>query len=293
MSRPGPAGPGIVLALGAGGARGVAHAAVLGRLRLERIPIDAVIGCSVGAIVGAMHAAVGMSPEDMIAASRRLTTGALLNFALSRWGLPGVSGPALRRSGAIPGFLEDLERSSFDRLHHDIRRLAVLTYDLLNREEVLVQGGRGVPATLTPLAAVKASAAIPGLFPPLRASIDGRRRLLADPGWITAVPVERAFAPPIGARRVIAVDLSIRVCVRQSRAGYWRHLEEACGDRLAVLRPDVRGCGTIFSRPGDVDRLVAAAEGAVSGASLERIRSWIPRETVWQAGFLDTHGGGC
>jgi predicted acylesterase/phospholipase RssA len=266
---------------------------VLGRLHSERIPIEAVVGCSVGAIVGAMHAAVGMSAEDMIAASRRLTTGALISFALSRWGLPVVSRPALRRSGAIPGFLQDLERATFDRLHHGVRRLALLTYDLLSREEVLVQGGPGVPAPLTPLAAVKASAAIPVLFPPLRASIGGRKLLLVDPGWITAVPVERAFALPIGARRVIAVDLSIRVCVRQSRPGYWSNLEQACGDRLAVLRPDVRACGTLFSRPGDVDRLVAAAEAAVSGPSLERIRSWIPRETAWQAGFLDTLRDGC
>lgn len=293
MSRPEPAGAGIVLALGAGGARGVAHAAVLARLRSERIPIETVVGCSVGAIVGAMHAAVGMSAEEMIDAARRLTTASLLNFALSRWRMPVVSARALGRSGAIPGFLRDLERSTFDRLHHGIRRLAVLTYDLVSRQEVLVQGGPGVPAPLTPLEAVKASSAIPALFPPLRASIAGRRRLLVDPGWITAVPVERAFAPPIRARRVIAVDLSIRVCARQSRRGYWSHLEEACGGRLAVLRPDVRACGTIFSRPGDVDRLVAAAESAVSGPALERIRSWIPREAAWQTGFLDTLQDGC
>lgn len=290
---PGTPGPGIALVLGAGGARGVAHAAVLGRLRAERIPIDAIVGCSVGAIVGAMHAAVGMSPEEMIAASRLLTPAALFNFALSRWSLPVLSKPALGRSGAIPGFLERLESSSFDRLHHGVRRLGVLTYDLLHREEVLVHGGPGVPAALTPLDAIKASAAIPGLFPPLRASIGGRRRRLADPGLFTAVPVERAFATPIGALRVIAVDLSIRVCVRQARRGYWRHLELACGDRLVTLRPDVRGCGTIFSRPGDVDRLVAAGEAVVSDAALARIRSWIPREAARRAGFLDTLRYGC
>src|SRR2546426_7385615 len=238
---------GTVLVLGAGGARGVAHAAVLRALRAARVPIDAIVGCSVGAIVGAMHAAAGMEPDEMLEAARRLNAASLFAFALSRWRVPVLSRAASRHAGAIPGYLERLERSSFDRLHHGVRRLGVLTFDLKSREEVFFLGGPGLPSSLPVSDAVKASAAIPALFPPLRARLGNRKLLLADAGWFAAVPIERAFAPPLLARRVIAVDLSLIVCLRQARRAYWRTLEETCGDRLVVLRPDVRGCGTIVS----------------------------------------------
>ncbi len=278
--------------LGAGGARGVAHAAVLRRLRQEGVPIDAIVGCSVGAIVGAMYAAVGLDPDEMLLAARRITAGTLLSFALSRWRVPGLSEAAGRRAGAIPEYLARLEGASFERLHHNVRRLGVLTFDIMRREEVFVLGGPGLPVTLSLASVVKASAAIPVLFPPLRAEMGGRRRYLADAGWFTAVPVERAFAPPLRSRRVIAVDLSLIVCPRQARRSYWQGLQRACGDRLVVLRPDVRGCGTIFSRRGDPARLAEAAEAAVE-RSLGPLRAWRRAEAAAGAGFLDSPGGNC
>jgi len=263
----------IALVLGAGGARGVAHAAVLRSLRAAGVPIDVIVGCSVGAIVAAMHAAVGMDPDEMIAASRRLHPQALFAFALSRWRVPWISRAASARAGAIPEYLERLDRSSFAALHHGVRRLGILTFDLRSLEELFVVGGPDHPAAIGLAAAVRASAAIPVLFPPLVARDGGRTRLLSDAGWYTAVPIERAFAPPLRARRVVAVDLSLRVCLRQARGSYWRDLEAACGDRLVVLRPEVRGLGTMISWPGDPDRLIEAAEASVDRA-LPTIRSW-------------------
>jgi NTE family protein len=287
---PDPSGPGvvcrpssgIVLVLGAGGTRGVAHAGVLRRLRAANVPIDAIVGCSVGAIVAAMHAAVGMPPDEMLEASRRLNAASLFAFALSRWRLPWVSRAASGRAGAIPGHLARLERASFERLYHGVRRLGILTFDLRSREEVFVVGGPGLPAGLGISEAVKASAAIPLLFPPLVHRSGGRTRYLADAGWFTAVPIERAFAPPLCARRVIAVDLSLVACLRQARRTYWRALEAACGDRLLVLRPDVRGSGTMISWPDDPARLIEAGEESVERA-LGTIRSWLAPG----AGFLD------
>ncbi len=269
---------GIVLVLGAGGARGVAHAGVLRRLRAERIPIDTILGCSVGAIVAAMYAAVGMAPEEMIGAARRIGPATLLSFALSRWRLPLISRQALRRSGEIPAHLDRLQRASFARLHHGVARLGILVFDLRRRCEVLVHGGPGLAEPAPLHVAVKASAAIPFLFPPVPAPLDGTRRLLVDAGWHTAVPVEYAFAPPIGARRVIAVDLGLRVCLRQGRRSYWDHLKEACGDRLVVLQPRVRGYGTIVARRGDAEALAAAGEEALDRDESGRtIRAWAGR----------------
>lgn len=46
--------PRVALVLGSGGTRGIAHIGVLRVLRRERIPIDFVVGSSVGSIVGAL-----------------------------------------------------------------------------------------------------------------------------------------------------------------------------------------------------------------------------------------------
>ncbi len=268
--------PRVALVLGAGGARGVAHAAVLRRLLAERVPFHALIGCSVGAIVGSLYAAAGMSPGEMIAAARDLTPGSLMAYALSRWRLPFLSRAAQKRSGPIPGHLRRLGEASFGSLRPGLAGLGVLTFDWRSRREVLLYGGPGRAAPIPLRTAVAASAAIPGLFPPARVVADGRPLWLSDAGWLTAVPVERAFAPPVHADRVIAVDLSMRVCLRQARRSYWDHLERACGDRLVLLRPRVRGTGVLVPRPSDVDRLSDAGEDALDAGSLERIRSWGP-----------------
>jgi len=46
----------IALVLGGGGARGLAHVGVLKALEREKIKIDLIVGCSAGAMIGAMYA---------------------------------------------------------------------------------------------------------------------------------------------------------------------------------------------------------------------------------------------
>jgi NTE family protein len=264
----------ITLVLGAGGTRGAAHAGVLRRLRAEGIPVDTIVGCSVGAIVAGMYAGVGLEPDEMIHEARRLGPATLLHFALSRWRLPYVSAAASRRSAGILAHLERLKLASFESLHHGVRRLGILAFDLSRWGEVLILGGPGAAPEIPLHAAVKGSAAILGLFPPMRTVRSGGRSLLVDAGLLTAVPIERAFAPPVAARRVLAVDLGLRTCLRQARRSYWEGLREACGDRLLVVRPAVGGTGTIVPGPGDVDQLVRAGEEALDGATLDILRSW-------------------
>ena len=48
--------PKIGLALGGGGARGIADIGVLKVLEQEKIPIDLIVGTSIGALVGASYA---------------------------------------------------------------------------------------------------------------------------------------------------------------------------------------------------------------------------------------------
>ncbi|WP_331352209.1 patatin-like phospholipase family protein [Cellvibrio sp. UBA7671] len=52
------------LVLGGGGARGAAHIGVLEVLERERIPVDCVVGTSMGGLVAGSYAA-GLSPQSM------------------------------------------------------------------------------------------------------------------------------------------------------------------------------------------------------------------------------------
>ena len=55
----------MALALGGGGARGLAHIGVLRVFEREAIPIDLIVGTSVGALVGGAYAG-GMGPDDLV-----------------------------------------------------------------------------------------------------------------------------------------------------------------------------------------------------------------------------------
>jgi predicted acylesterase/phospholipase RssA len=256
----------------------VAIAAILHRLRQEAIAIDAVVGCSVGGLVGALYAAAGIGPEELIQDARRLGPGALFAVAVSRWGLA-------RRGGRVPAeaparLIDRLGSTSFDTLHFGVGRLAFLALDLFSGRILVIDGGPGRGAPLTVARAVAATIAIPGIFPPVPARIGGRARLLIDPGWFTSVPVEQALSPPIAAQRVVAVDLSLLSCPRQARRRYWDALQEKHASRLLVLRPRVRGCGTMIGRPGDDDRLVEAGFEAVDSGVVRTLHAWdaVPRD---------------
>src|SRR6201991_3115394 len=56
--------PRIGLVLGGGGARGIAHIAVLRKLEQMHVPVDCIAGTSMGALVGALYAS-GMSVDEI------------------------------------------------------------------------------------------------------------------------------------------------------------------------------------------------------------------------------------
>lgn len=181
---------GISLALGGGGARGLAHVGVLKVLRREAIPVQAIAGTSMGAIIGGTYAA-GVPVEQIEAfalrVQRRRDQIRLVDLKLS------VSGSGLLRGTRIYRLLADMlgEQSTFDQL---LIPFAVVATDLLTGREVVLQEGRLVEA-------VRATMSVPGVFEPVaRGDL-----LLADGGVLNNLPVD--VARRIGPGPVVAVDV--------------------------------------------------------------------------------------
>jgi len=172
----------IAVALGAGGARGLAHIGVIrGLERLGLRPVG-VAGGSIGALVGALYA-LGLGTDQLV----DLHLGARVRAAIA---------PRLSRAGLLnPGPLVELVDSLIGgRSFADTTiPLAITAADLTGDERVVVRQGPIAPA-------VTASMMVPGVLPPI--CISGR--WLSDPGVIDSVPVD--VAAGFGAIAVVAVS---------------------------------------------------------------------------------------
>jgi NTE family protein len=192
--------PSIALALGGGGARGLAHVLVLEVLDELGIKPKIIAGTSIGALVGAAYA-LGM-PALRIRAMFEETLGN--RFDLVRQLIAARSDPVqkllrlvpLRTSLLGPEALLELLAPEFDkRTFADlVIPLKVVATDLIAREPVVIAEG--------PLRrAVAASIAIPLLFSPVS---DGTR-VMVDGGLVNPLP----FDLLTGAADInIAIDVS-------------------------------------------------------------------------------------
>jgi NTE family protein len=211
----------IGLALGGGGARGLAHIGVLKVFEEEMIPIDILAGTSIGALVGGAYAA-GMKPADMenkvdeYFRSPEFHSSALKAFELARaradagltQKIQGFLKDHLYMLQAIfkPGILagEDF-KATIDFFIPDIQieeaRLifrAVAT-DLVSGEQIVFSRG-------SLRQAVMASCAVPGAIEPIR---DGER-VFSNGGILCLVPI--SVAREEGAEIVIAVAVDREIC---------------------------------------------------------------------------------
>lgn len=206
----------VGLALGGGAARGLAHIGVLKVLEENNIPIDLIVGTSVGALVGGVYAAtrdaaVTEKRFHEFIFSREFKRARFEFLRETREARRGVMRRVvtLLKKGIFYSFtLAKTSWVSAEHFEHNINALLddvaieetpiafrAVAADLLGGGAVVLRSGRL-------RAAVSASSAVPGLLPPVR--VDGR--LLIDGGWVAQVPV----APTLqeGADLVIAVDVS-------------------------------------------------------------------------------------
>jgi predicted acylesterase/phospholipase RssA len=254
----------LVLALGGGGAKGLAHLGVLQRLEEEGIPLAGIAGTSMGAFVGATyvvgHSAFGMQEllervdiGTLLLDRRRRTAGAtlweqengreaLLSTTYDRAsGLAFAPGQAGGRNldralqvllGRGPVYAGD----RFDRLRVPFRAVATSL-----RTGRAWAPERGDLPTL-----VRASMGVPGLLPPV--SLDGDQ--LVDGMLVQNLPVETARGLAPGAA-VLAVEVGAALADERQRTLLglaMRSLDVSIEERTAisrraadlVLRPDTR-----------------------------------------------------
>lgn len=209
--------PKIALVLSGGGARGFAHIPVIEAIEKVGIPIDMVLGTSMGSLVGGLYSA-GYSPGDM----RRLIASYNMVELFALAALPPLRpDPApLRRDrdnlfvlgfdseglGGASGIIGDqrilsMLNDSLSRVSpiDDFNELAIpfrcIGTDLVTGERVVFSEGSLVSA-------IRSSISIPVVFTPY--PTDGR--LIIDGGLVDNMPVH--LARDMGADIVIAVDVN-------------------------------------------------------------------------------------
>ena len=183
--------PKIALVLGGGAARGFAHVGVIRALEQEKIPIDLIVGTSVGSLIGAIYA------NDMNSMELEWTAFLLEKNNLFDYGMM----TAITGMGAARGDrLEDFVKSKIPVVNIENLKIpfAAVATDLNRGTRVVLDKGSVAKA-------VRASSAIPGVFPP----VDHQGKMLVDGGVIDNIPVSVARGK--GADFVIAVDISEQV----------------------------------------------------------------------------------
>lgn len=210
--------PKIGLVLSGGGARGAAHVGVIKVLEEMNVPIDYVVGTSLGAVVGALYAK-GQTPAELEHVLATLEWNRGFVDALPRSQLPfrrkdeedkfqtnfelGVRGasitfpPGLIQGHGLYLLLQELVGGA--ALENDFNNLPIpyraVATDLVTATSVVLDSG-DLPKSL------QASMSIPAIFAPVK--IDGK--LLVDGGVSNNLAIN--VARDMGADIVIAVDIS-------------------------------------------------------------------------------------
>ena len=176
--------PKIALALGGGAARGFAHIGVIKMLESQGVVADFVVGTSAGAVVGALYAG-GHDAYAMQKIAQQLDETIFADWTLG--------GRGFLKGEALQAFVnQHLRNRPLEGLN---KPFAAVATDLKSGERVVFRtGDSGL--------AVRASAAVPGVFQPTQF----RGKTYVDGGLTSPIPVQAARE--MGADFVIAVDIS-------------------------------------------------------------------------------------
>lgn len=273
--------PKIALVLSGGGAKGAAHIGVLKVLEKYQVPIDIIIGTSVGSIVGGMYS-VGYSPDEIEKTVLNLKFNSLLTNSKDR-NLKNIEEKIendkypftmsidknLKLSfpmGILNGEniylqLKDIfsraeNIKNFNELPIEYR---AITTDLQTGKEVILSDGDLAIATFK-------SMAIPSFLEPIK----DENKFYVDGGVVNNFPIDVALS--LGADIIIAVDITAEtskineksnlVTILDKLATYNGNRKTETHKKLAdlLIVPDVKDHDTIDF--GNLNELVVAGEDA-------------------------------
>ncbi len=255
--------PKVGLVLSGGGARGMVHIGVLKALEQHHIPVDLIVGTSIGSLVGGLYAA-GYSPDEILSIAQKIDWSSiyrdkpprtalflgqkgeqdryLLNLRLKNGNpyIPVAISPGQRLFVTLASLILQARyqaRNDFDNLRVPFRAVAT---DLVSGKLVVLKKGNLAEA-------INASSSIPLLFVP----VDYDSMLLVDGGMRSNLPVE--VARKEGCDIIIAVDVTSPLRKKDAINAPWeivdqgttimgeleRSLERKKADVL--IRPDLHG----------------------------------------------------
>lgn len=232
-----PTRPKIGLVLSGGGSRGLVHVGVIKALEDARIPIDVIVGTSVGSMIGGLYAS-GYTPDELLRIMQRIHwkdiykddpgRGALyvgqkadedryllsIRFKNGNPFIPTAFSPGQR----VLSTLSDLilkapyqARDNFDNLRVPFRAVAT---NLVSGKRVVLKRGNLAES-------INASLAVPLLFAPV--PLDSM--LLVDGGLRSNLPVD--VARRAGMDIIIAVDVTAHLRDRERLQAPWEIVDQA------------------------------------------------------------------
>ncbi|MFY0663420.1 MAG: patatin-like phospholipase family protein [Natronospirillum sp.] len=161
--------PTVALALGSGGARGMAHIGVIQWLEKHDFEIVSIAGSSIGALVGGMHAAGKLDQyRDWVSGLERSNVLRMLDLSFSRTGL--------LKGDRVIGLLRDM---TGDLNIEDLAIPFTAVATDLNRERAIWLNKGSL------FDAIRSSIAVPSVFTPHK----HMGRWLVDGGLVDPVPV--------------------------------------------------------------------------------------------------------
>lgn len=275
------------LALGGGGARGLAHIGVLKVLEQKGIEIHSITGCSMGAIVGGLYAYFGSVKQvedfimDIINHPKflELEIDKLSenhkpdkNYFEQFFDYVGTRVQALRALNRLSYFDEELTDEMYSVIpdvpveNFKIKFSAIAT-DLISGEEINFPEG-----SLRKI--IKASSAIPGIFPPVKYN----NYFLIDGSASGSVPAGKVR--DIGADRVLAIDVTRELKIIEEPKNVFEILyraEDISSYHLSMIRleeanlvisPDVKKLS--WADFDEAEKIIAAGE-KVANDNIDRI----------------------
>ncbi len=176
--------PAVALVLGGGSARGFSHVGLIKALEENGIPVDLLVGTSMGSIVAGLYAA-GYSVENMVDIVTTSDTAELLDIPMP------PTGGVVDTTG-LQHYLDVLlGAKNYDQLAKPFYSVVV---NLATGKELALHEGKVSKG-------IQASMSIPGIFPPVE--INGQ--YYVDGGVLNMVPAN--VAADLGADIIIAVSL--------------------------------------------------------------------------------------